>query len=165
MAREETNTAASERYLSLGCKLSQAAFENQRALALEWCTSNANSLNESGKEACRRLEAFSLNENTRALVVIHAYADIPAGRVYDLAFDLAEQKRVATRAELLFGIFWRRLPVLSLAHGHHQLAVFCFAHGVPALIDDLPFDKPERAVAALCGSSDWAAIDRGGKRQ
>ncbi|WP_166654042.1 hypothetical protein [Tahibacter aquaticus] len=56
-----------------------------------------------------------MTDRTVAFIQCHCYADIPAGRVYNTAFMLAEPRRASTtRAELRVAIFWRKVPMLSL---------------------------------------------------
>jgi hypothetical protein len=160
--RSEDETPAAERRLLLWRRLSAAAFEAEKEAAVQWSRAHGERLEAPNRRALAMLKSFSLSESTRALVVIHCYAEIPPDRTYDLTFDLESWTRVSTTATLLFGIFWQRVPIASLEHGHHQVAVFHFPNGVPPLIDTLPVDSLDQALwnptVALCDSVDWAQI-------
>jgi hypothetical protein len=157
--RSEEATPAEERQLKIRYRLSTARFLVEREAALNWSAENGSKLEGPYLSAYKELQAFSPSENYRALIVEHCYADIPSGRKYDVIFD-ERHPLSATPCTAIFrlGIFWRRLPILSLEHGHHQIALFHFPAGVPTLIDSLPLDTDlddSNSGIILCDSNTW----------
>lgn len=157
------------KYLSVGARLSPERFLSEKNAVIEWCRSNRERLDSSHETALADLTHFDLNSNSCAFIVIACYADIPAGRTYDAVFRFDDISVGSTTiAKLRFGLFWRRLPIHALEHGHHQVAVFDFPEGVPAIVTDvLPVDMVESPIGhttlCLCDSTTWDYVRKYGR--
>lgn len=159
----EAEVAPENRYLLVAGKLSDTAFELERQRAIQWCAENPDRLDIPHRQALAELERCELSPQTVSLVIYYCYADIPANRVYGMAFDMRNPGlHEETEARLRFAIFARRLPMLALEHGHHHVVVFDFPEGVP----DVIVAMPELAIGevtgeiqvGLCDLGDWEAI-------
>jgi len=159
----EESCPSEQRYLMLAARLNSRSFDEARASAIEWCTKHPDRVSEPNVAALEALRKTELSNQVAAFVTFSCYADIPSGRVYSAVFDCSlPQEMNSTSAELLFGIFWHRLPTNGLEHGHHQLAVFSFPAGFPPLLQRLPLcdgamvDTGQRL--GLCDAENWGAI-------
>jgi hypothetical protein len=147
----------------LATRLSKQRFESEKAASIEWCEANGSRLPALGQTALAELRSFDLGADSCAVILYSSYADIPAGRVYDTAFKLSDPAVAdRTEAKLRLAILNRRLPLLSLEHGHHHLAVFDFVGGVPEIVTSLPIDHFDGGIggplAGLCDAPTWKSI-------
>lgn len=95
------------------------------------------------------------------VVVIHCYADIPAGTQYNVAFDPRDtDTNESTHAELLFGVVMGRSVEVTLSHGWHQTAVLHFSAGLPKLFNQLAVDHVSSRYLCLCSHADFPEIKR-----
>lgn len=160
--REENQVAIEHRFLAVVTRFSSQRFELERVAALEWCAAHDDRLTSPNRIALEALRDCSLSKRTLALLLYGCYADIPANRQFGAVFDLASPHIGArTNARLRFAVFNRRLPVLSLDHGHHFLAIFDFSDGAPDLVDALPVDSLDGGVTkpsiGMCDEDVWLA--------
>ena len=151
----------------LATRLSKQCFEGEKAASIEWCEGNGGRLGVSNQTALADLRSFDLGGGSCAVILYSSYSDIPAGRIFDTVFMLSEPSVVArTEAKLRLAILNRRLPLLSLEHGHHHLAVFDFAEGVPEIVKSLPIDHFDGGIArptvGLCDMPTWTEISERG---
>lgn len=103
----------------------------------------------------------ALPVTSHPFVILFCYADIPAGTSWGLAFDpKTPLPPEETHAVFQFGLFGRTLAVSNLEHGHHQLAVIDFPHGLPPLLQSLPVDANRQNYdhIALCCADDFREI-------
>ena len=165
----EDQVPISSRYLSIAARLSNERFSEEKRIALDWCSQNFERLDKSHQFALEDLRTFDLHSNACALILYSCYADIPPGRTYDVVFDLKNIRPAAhATAKLRFSIFFRRLPMLTLEHGHHHLAVFDFPSGPPKIIGTLPtdlFDGGTGHRLGMCDVPTWREICEHGRDQ
>ena len=159
----EDSVPPKDRVLTLAARLTERRFSQERLGAIAWCEENQGRLSESNLAALERLRKVELRENVVAFVVYRCYADIPKNRSYTTLFDCSHPSQgQATIAQLQVGIFMRQVPIESLEHGHHQVAVFEFPNGVPPLLEELPLcDEPQvntRVRFGMCDAENWKEI-------
>ena len=153
--RSENDTPIDQRYLTIAGTLSKERFNREKQSAIKFCTEFPDRLSESNKEALEMLATFSLSENYRAFIIMSCYADIPPFRSYGKIFKITDHSiHISTTAILQFGIFWHKLPILSLEHGHHQVAIFNFPDDVPPIIETLPINNVEGSITSCLGLKD-----------
>lgn len=143
--------------------MSANRFEREKDAAVTWCRDNPGRLNANDILALQVLGATTLSDSTLAFIQHASYAEIAPGRVYDAVYSLAEPLLGSTtQAALRVAIFFRRLPTLSLAAGHHHLVVFDFEAGVPDIVANMRVDVFDGGVSAspvgLCDLATWDAI-------
>jgi hypothetical protein len=165
MMKTEAFVPISDRYLMLATILSAKRFARERRQSIDWCANNRSKLNAKDLVALDLLQDFELelHPNSRAFIIYCCYADIPAGRTYSAIFDRTNVEiGTETIAKLRFGIFWQRLPTQSLEDGHHQLAVFDFPQGIPAIVETLPIDLNDGGMSparlGMCDVKVWDSI-------
>lgn len=159
--RNEDSVPLAGRYLMLASRVFARRFEHEKKAALEWCLDNAQRLTPDDVIALRVLQATGISGSTLAFVQYAAYADIPQERTYSATFSLATPAiGSSTRAVLRVAIFFRRLPQLTLEHGHHHFVVFDFPDRVPDVIETMRVDVFDGGVtAAPVALCDWATWD------
>ncbi len=99
-----------------------------------------------------------------SLIVAYCYADVLAGRRFEVAFDLDHPDVCEpTVAILRYGVVWGQIVSDILHHGWTQTAVIEFPVGLPHRIAGLPPDQIEthhssRPRVGLCTTADWEEI-------
>jgi len=147
----------------LAARLTSRRFAEDRKSVIKWCTENPTRLTASNVAALESLRTIDPAENVAAFITDSCYADIDKDRVYTAMFDPScPGEVVETSARLLFSVFWRRLPMQGLEHGHHQLVVFDFPNGLPSLVERLPpcdtSTVDSGSWLGLCDIENWKAI-------
>ncbi len=126
------NAPPSTRYLMVASKISDNRWNNECDEVRTFLTSDPSNIEASAVEQMLRIINSPLPNNSVPLVVIHCYADVPAGTRYDLAFDSTDPDcTVSTCCTLEFGVVMSRIVETSLSHGWHQTAVLRFPNGLP----------------------------------
>ena len=152
-----------QRYLSLSAQLTEQYFIREKDAAIAWCLENTQRLDASNLAALDTLQSLRPGPKLIALWVVSCFADIPKDRSYTAAFRVQKEYDVEeTCAILRLGIFWHRLPIEGLEHGHHQIAILEFPDGVPTVLRNLPrFDGVQPTAFptfGMCDMENWSKI-------
>lgn len=99
----------------------------------------------------------------------YAYADVPVGTTYDLAFSCDDGRRVRPEPTslVLEHIVWEQgVPRSALEHGHKHVVAFRIDGALPAGLAALPVADDLEAIgfserAGICAAADWDAVRRG----
>ena len=161
--RSITDTPPHTRYLMMAERISLPAWTTLCQKVRDYVEANPNQGIYSDAEMLRLINT-PLPQTTFPFVVLFAYADIPAGTQWNAAYDPSNDSQIeSTNAILRFGVFWSRVAIPELSHGHHQVAVIDFPDGIPSVLETLPVD-PNREncdPVRLCNTEDIEAIRAG----
>jgi hypothetical protein len=159
--QNENDVPIFSRYLMLATRVSTSRFEKERSAAIKWCEQNSEKLDAESQRALYVLENTMLSENTLAFIQYSCYADIKPGRTYNTAFVLDNPTEHSnTKAVLKVAIYYRRVPLLSLSHGHHHLVVLDFPVGASEIITSMSIDNFDGGVSpAKIGLCDLDCLD------
>ena len=117
------DTPRDQRYLMLTHRLSDAVWEDECEAVRQNLTDPPDTIG--ARESAEMLATIAkpLPTDCHPFVIIHCYADVPANTKWHTAFDPSSTDRhEKTNATLQFGVFWRRVVLPTLEHGHHQIA-------------------------------------------
>ncbi len=163
--RSEEDCPPRVRYLCIASQLSSARLAMTEQKIREWLKSARDLLTPDALDVANGYLESRSEPTHRTFIVTSVYADVPAGRTYDLIFDFGDHRRTELReAHLLYGVSWERPPLRGLDHGHHQLARFDFPKGAPSLVEELPCDVNDgvcRSRLGLCDANNWMVIRHG----
>lgn len=102
------------------------------------------------------------SENSEVLLVSFAYADIPIGRVFDVAFPEGDPKSVTrTRCVITAVTQQYAKPFDEVPHGWKTICLVEFPEGIPAVIASLPTVNgwyENRLTVSLCDEDTWRLI-------
>lgn len=153
------------RCLNLISRFSELNWNQERDSAIRWTRLNAGKFSEAQVAEILELIDRPLSVDEYPLTVIYAYADIPQGFEWDLAFNDENLEEVeSTQAIFQFSVILKSLVVNELSHGWHQTAVIRFPQGLPSLIQQLPEYDPKSGSATrivnLSQQQDYSEIKR-----
>jgi hypothetical protein len=154
-------TRPSERYLLLTARFSARGLDAVRA----WVEDRLPAFHDRplDQEPIDRFRGASLTDHV-VLMSLYAYADIPVGEAYDLAFSLDVPGPPESAHLVLEHVVWEfGIPVASVGHGHKHVLVFRASASLPPVLAALPElhdvnSTPFHARAGLSSSRDWGAI-------
>jgi hypothetical protein len=103
-----------------------------------------------------------LPANSEVLFMSFAYADMPIGRTFDIAFPTgAPQSLTRTRCEVVAVTQQYAKPFDELPHGWKTICVVKFEEGIPDIIASLPVVNgwyENRYTVSLCDADVWQLI-------
>ena len=160
--RTIAETPKHERYLMVAERISPAAWTTLCQSVRDYLANNPDRNRSTCSDAdMLRFIDTPLKQTSHPFVVLFAYADVPANTKWNVAFDPSNDSPIEiTNAALCFGVFWKRIAIPTLSHGHHQVAVIDFPDGLPAVIASLPIDADRQSSdhVRLCSAEDLDAI-------
>lgn len=100
--------------------------------------------------------------NCEVLLISFAYADIPVGRTFAIAFPKnAPQSVTRTRCKILGVTQQFAAPFDEIPHGWKTICLVEFSEGIPAVITSLPTVNgwyENKNTVSLCDEETWRLI-------
>lgn len=100
--------------------------------------------------------------NCEVLLISFAYADIPIGRMFDIAFPTGAPKSVTrTRCTIVAVTQQYAKPFGEVPHGWKTICLVDFPEGIPDVIASLPIVNTwyeNRKTVSLCDEDTWRLI-------
>ncbi|MEZ6058039.1 MAG: hypothetical protein R3C01_15170 [Planctomycetaceae bacterium] len=142
-------------------RVSASRWEDECASVRLWLGTRPASISTDIAEQMLKTIDAPLPKGATPVVIVHCYADVPAGTEYHVAFDPEDPNtNEFTHAEVLFGVVMGRFVDMTLSHGWHQTAVLYFPAGMPKLFNQLSVDQISSRYLCLCSQSDFHEIKR-----
>jgi hypothetical protein len=164
--REIEAVPASQRYLMVAWRMSDAAWNDECRLTRECLTSGSTPRNAAECREMLQIIERPLHSTEAPFVIIFCYADVPEGTRWDIVFDPKNPDvHETTVAVSRFAVIYHRFVTRTLSHGWHQPAVLDFPIGFPDLIVNLAVDSDGASCrhVGLCTARDYPEILRESK--